>query len=38
MTVSLQEGDDLDPALVILTALADPVERVEIGPLGEDDD
>jgi len=37
VTVTLTEGDDLDPAFVILDALSDRVERVEIEPLGEDD-
>jgi hypothetical protein len=38
VTVSLKEDDGLDPALLILDALADRVERVEIEPLSEDDD
>jgi hypothetical protein len=38
VNVSLKEGDDRDPALFILDPLADRAERVEIEPLGEDDD
>jgi hypothetical protein len=38
VTVTLKEGDDLDPASLILDTLADRVERVEIEPLGEDED
>jgi hypothetical protein len=38
VSVTLKEGDDLDPAFFILDALADRVEHVEVEPLGEDED
>jgi hypothetical protein len=38
VTVSLTVGDELDPALCILDALANRVEHIGIEPLSEDDD